>query len=41
MYFNYPTERKTFCFTVVALQTIIRMTKSKRIYGMDYVAHKG
>jgi len=41
MYFNYPTERKTFCCAVVTLQTMIRMTKSKIIYGMDHVAHKG
>jgi hypothetical protein len=32
MYFNYPTERKFFYFAVVTLQTILRMTESKRIY---------
>jgi hypothetical protein len=35
MYFNYPTERSffLFCFAGVTLRTIIRMSKSRRIYG--------
>ena len=35
MYFNYPTKRKVFSFAVVTLQTIIRITKSKKIYGWN------